>query len=606
MKARRIRWPVLYLVLSLIVVLALIAFNNWNVPRSRNANLAANIAKTGFVTHSRSQLMFNGQPFRFAGANMHWLPFGDSTTYTSQFEINDGLDAAKEMGLTVVRSHNLGISTGCSNCIEPALGVFNETALVHDDYVIKAARDRGIRLIIPLTDNYHYPAGGKHNFTDWRGISDENQFYYNAQVITDFETYISTLLNHVNVYTGLAYKNDPTIMVWETGNELFPPTSWTQTISTYIKSIDRNHLVLDGRYAIDPNAASLTNVDMVSDHYYPKSIARLISDANGAKNVGKAFVVGEFDWNDTNGGNSLNSFLSAIESNSAVAGDLFWELWSHADEYGYVQGEVQYMLHYPGDSTAMRASTRQLRIHAYKMRGLSVPPDSTPGVPLLEVVIREGTENVLVWRGTAIAASYTVERATVSANGPWTITCDQCATDNNTPWIDPTPAAGPLWYRVIAYNLSGVAGNPSNSYQAGSGSILVDNLNNWNKVYQHSDNLYFDTTHVHFLHGDTSRATRITTTHEYVTWKQPDMISFQAITYFWPYEPVSHFTIYTSADGRNWMVTKPEITDIGGNWLEYIYTLNDMSGVSYVKMIWNNTTGWPWNPNLGEVTISYS
>jgi len=136
--------------------------------------------------------------------------------------------------------------------------------------------------------------------------------------------------------------------------------------------------------------------------------------------------------------------------------------------------------------------------------------------------------------------------------------------------------------------------------------MLVDNLNDWNKVYQHSSNLYFDTTHVQFLHGDTSRVTRMTTTHEYVTWKQPNMISFQAIAYFWPYEPVSHFSIYTSADGRNWMVTKPEITDIGGNWLEYIYTLNDMSGVSYVKMIWNNTSGWPWNPNLGEVSIIYS
>src|SRR5947209_3711803 len=41
-----------------------------------------------------------------------------------------------------------------------------------------------------------------------------------------------------------------------------------------------------------------------------------------------------------------------------------------------------------------------------------------------------------------------------------------------------------------------------------SGSMLVDNLNDWSKVYQHSSNLYFDTTHVQFLHGDTSRVTR--------------------------------------------------------------------------------------------------
>ncbi len=218
--------------------------------------------------------MLNGHPFRFAGANIHWLSLYDSTIYPSQFRVNDALDAAKEMGLTVIRSHNLGISTGCPECIEPSLGVFNETALEHDDYVIKAAADRGLRLIIPLTDNWHYADGGKHNFTDWRGISDENQFYYNLPVISDFETYIRTLLNHVNIYTGIAYKDDPTILGWETGNELQPPTSWTKTISTYIKSIDHNHLVIDGREGIDPKAASLTNVDILSNHYYPKSIAK--------------------------------------------------------------------------------------------------------------------------------------------------------------------------------------------------------------------------------------------------------------------------------------------------------------------------------------------
>ena len=277
-------------------------------------------------------MILDGHPFRFAGANLHWLGLDDSTTYPSQFRVDDGLDVAKEMGLTVVRAHSLGISTGCSNCIEPSLGVFNKTALEHVDYAINAARERGIRLIIPLTDNWRYSIGGKHNFTDWRGITDENQFYFNTQVIQDFEAYIKTLLNHVNIYTGIAYKNDPTIMAWETGNELDPPTTWTQIISAYIKSIDHNHLVVDGRSGIDPYAASLANVDIVSDHYYPKSITELKNDALRAERARKVFVVGEFDWNDANGGDTLSSFLSAIESNPAVAGDLFWELWSHDDE----------------------------------------------------------------------------------------------------------------------------------------------------------------------------------------------------------------------------------------------------------------------------------
>jgi hypothetical protein len=519
--------------------------------------------------------------------------------------VNDGLDAAKEMGLTVIRSHSLGISTGCGNCIEPKLGVFNETAFEHVDYAIKAARDRGLRLIIPLTDNWHYPTGGKHNFTDWRGISDENQFYYNPQVIRDFETYVSTLLNHVNIYTHIAYKNDSTIIAWETGNELDPPATWTRTISTYIKSIDHNHLVMDGTTGINSDAASLVNVDILSDHYYPKSISALESDASAAKRAGKAFIVGEFDWNDANGGDMLSRFLSAIESNPAVAGDAFWELWSHDDQYGYVSNGVQYTLHYPGDTAAMRTSVRQLRTHAYKMRYAPVPADSVPGTPMIDVVIRGGSNDVLVWRGTSLAASYTIERSTSGVNGPWTVICEKCAMDTNTPWTDTTTPAGVIWYRVIAYNLSGVAGRPSNSYQAGSGSIVVDDLNDWSKSYKHSSNLAFDTTNTRYIIGDPSRAIRTTATHEWIIWRQTGMTSFQAITYFWPGEPISQFSIYTSSDGRNWTVSAPTINNFDRDWVKCVYTLNGLSGVNYVKIVWNNTDGRAWNPELGEISITY-
>src|SRR5258706_15317766 len=71
-----------------------------------------------FVTRSGSSLLLSGQPFRFAGANIHWLALDDSTNYPSQFRVNDALDTTKEMGLTVIRSHELGISIGCPNCIE--------------------------------------------------------------------------------------------------------------------------------------------------------------------------------------------------------------------------------------------------------------------------------------------------------------------------------------------------------------------------------------------------------------------------------------------------------------------------------------------------------
>ncbi len=96
----------------------------------------------------------------------------------------------------------------------------------------------------------------------WRGIQDEDAFYTDPAVIDDFKRYISTLLNHANVYRHVAYKNDPTILAWETCNELLPPPSWTQTIAGYIKSLDDAYLVMDGSTTITAAALSPGNVDL--------------------------------------------------------------------------------------------------------------------------------------------------------------------------------------------------------------------------------------------------------------------------------------------------------------------------------------------------------
>src|SRR5262249_1746149 len=287
---------------------------------------------------------------RFAGANIYWLGLDEGAqSYPTPFRIDDALKVAREMGTTVVRSHSLGVSTGCALCVEPSLGNFNTTALTHIDYAISQAGAYGLHLIIPLTDNYHFYHGGKHNFTDWRGIADENQFYTNSVVIGDFERYISVLLNHVNVYTGVAYKDDPTIMAWETGNELLPPSSWTRKIADYIKSMDQNHLVMDGNYGIDPTSLPSVNVDIYSDHLYPPNIARMNNDAAQTQSAGKALIIGEYDW-ETASGDSLSSFLSAVLANKAVSGgDLFWDIWPHSDTAGYLGLKDAINLHYPGD-----------------------------------------------------------------------------------------------------------------------------------------------------------------------------------------------------------------------------------------------------------------
>ena len=428
-----------------------------------------------FVTRSGSQLLLNGQPFRFAGPNIYWLGLAEGTGsgtclggacgYPSQFQVDDALLTAREMGASVIRAHTLGISVGCSQCIEPSLGHFNTAALKHVDYAIKVAGDLGLRLIIPLVDNYHYYHGGKHTFTDWRGIADENQFYTNKTVIGDFEQYINTLLNHVNSYTGIAYKDDPTILAWEEGNELLHvPVSWVGTIADYLKSIDTHHLVAFGtQHGLLSGTFSVASLDIEDEHAYPMDAAKVTSDAKAVIASNKVFYEGEFAWTSkqsSGGVQLLSQFLSALEANG-VAGDSFWSLFPHNDNYGYVQHNDGYTLHYPGDSSDMRTKVQLLRTHAYTMTGRKVGANGIPGLPLIATIVGKR----VAWRGTAFAFKYSIERSRSSANGPWTLICKQCVTDNGTPWTDRAQPSGRVWYRVQAFNLAGVPGAYSSAMQ---------------------------------------------------------------------------------------------------------------------------------------------
>jgi len=413
-----------------------------------------------FVKRVDSQLVLKGTPFRFSGTNIYWLGLDENVggvDYPTHFRVDDALATAQLMGATVVRAHTLGISVGCSLCIEPSPGNFNEAALQHVDYAIMSAKQHGLRLIIPLVDNFHYYHGGKSVFTKWNGLKDENQFYSNPAVIAAFEDYISHILNRVNSYTGIAYKDDPTILGWETGNGLVAPSAWVETIAAYIKSIDLNHLIIDGNSGQSYGSSmfagdlQLPDVDIYTGQYYPMSISALNIQAGEAQRANKVFIAEEYAWNNYGGGDPLPQFLTDIEINYAVAGDLIWSLFSHSDSFGYVQHRDGYTLHYPGDTPDMRTRADELRTHAYTMRKLPVPAIRISGTPVITSTI-PGLE----WRGVAGASTYTIERSLVGPDGPWQVLCNKCVTDNDTPWFkESSPET--VWYRIQADSLTGGA-----------------------------------------------------------------------------------------------------------------------------------------------------
>jgi hypothetical protein len=643
---------VLQPVIALLIVLAGIGFAVvWAHP-------AAYQTPAGFVARSGGGLTLSGRPFRFSGANIYWGGLDENgrtgVNYPTDFRVQSALATAADMGETVVRCQSCGISTGNPDSVEPALGVFNQAALRHIDYFVAEAQKYGIRLDIPLTGNYSYYEGGYGDFTDWLGLSSPDNcpsaacasaFYTNLQAIDAFKQYISVLLNHVNVYTGVANKDNPTIMSWETGNEMpygtggQPEfTNWTSTISSYIKSIAPDQLVMDGALTLDPGDLLLPDVDIQSPHLYP-------IDAQYLKYVGirvaaarQALVVGEYAWNSAPE-SGLSSFLSYIQQTSSISGDIYWDLMPQNDDFGYVEHYDGYQLHFPGDGAdvgggsgppAMSSANDAplvalLRDHAYAMSGTAVPPYTVPPAPVITNVehvasAAEGTGNLIEWRGSPGAATYIVRSSSAGPAGPWRTVCSACTDTNLAPFLDSGAGPGPdLWYQVTAVNPAGVAGPSSAVFQV-TEQTIDDNLDNFSAAYSHSPSVTIDTSNPSQFQGDQARAGSAAGAQPgNIVWRASGLRSVEAVAYYpdgsTPASGAQDFSFLVSANGTDWQaVPADDVQSIGGTQpgsgdsVPYIYTIDGiqqiMAGAAYVQIDWG--AGTPGAAELGEVRITHA
>ena len=472
-----------------------------------------------FVQRDGTRLTLGGETFRYSGPNIEWLgveAYGalDSMgpRYPSHFEVDDAMDTAKAMGARVIRSQTMGDSIGCPECIEPELGEFNPEAFKHIDYALKAAQDRGLRLIVTLAgDCANCVLSGPGEYFRERGVAGVKDFFSDPVIIAKFEAHIAALLNHKNSLTGIEYKNDPTILAWENCNacgiflpitgvsgDLGPYVKWVDTIGSFIKSIDKKHLYEDntGFFGMPNGGAAALDAktsDIVTAEYYPHwdAVFNMGDDKTTAETFpkhaalvtgrGKVYVVNEFGWDVTNWATQadLEKVLATMKNDPKISGDLFWALQAHVDNFGWqpipanVANEMYskksesgqwWALYYGGIKTLimtkddMAARAELLRTHAFEIAGGPVPPHAIPPNP---VVTTQGL-GLVAWRGSAGAVKYSIERKDSDA-GRWQLICDKCATDADTPWIDPKPAKAfvGVHYRVTAYNADGKPSAPS-------------------------------------------------------------------------------------------------------------------------------------------------
>ena len=254
------------------------------MPFSGAVTVQAADSRSGFVTTNGTQFMLDGSTFYYAGTNNYYINFKPKAT------VDAALEDAAAMGMKVVRTWgNLDAGVKTDKVSDKGYTVFTdsvdgsgekegvyyqyfdadlnkpvvnegEDGLQKLDYALYKAEQEGVKLLITFTNNWE-AFGGMGQYVKWAQLAGENvtghdDFYTNETIKGWYKNYVKTLLNHENVYTGVKYKDDPTVFSWELANEPRCESdagceknvvvNWAKEMSVYVKSIDSNHMLAVG------------------------------------------------------------------------------------------------------------------------------------------------------------------------------------------------------------------------------------------------------------------------------------------------------------------------------------------------------------------------
>ncbi|KAM5352965.1 hypothetical protein ACJ41O_005687 [Fusarium nematophilum] len=340
---------------------------------------AAAKVPAGFVTTNGEKFSLDGEDFFFAGSNAYYLPFNIWGTDHYR-DVKVGLDAAVDAGLKVIRTwafhdnNKTYVSGGLpkynTGAEETAMQVFNSDGTVEIDLhlldvVIEAAEASGIKLILALTNNWA-DYGGMDVYTVNLGGRYHDDFYRLPAIKKAFKNYISAVVNR--------FKDSPAVFAWEIANEPrcgadgtrnLPRgpdctttllTSWIDEISTFIKSIDPNHLVTTGSEGHFSRVSSdwayngadgndydaevaLPNIDFGTFHSYPDWWSKtaqwteqwIVDHAEAAN--GKPVVHEEYGWLNTATRVSVLGKWQSISLEHEMS-DMYWQFGYSGYSYG--------------------------------------------------------------------------------------------------------------------------------------------------------------------------------------------------------------------------------------------------------------------------------
>jgi hypothetical protein len=573
-----------------------------------------------FVYARGDKLMDETGEFRFISFNvpcLHYnednMPFAEMNPWRlpDEFEINNALESVRQMGGRVARIYTLSVRRPGEDPNVPrhviGPGKFNEDAYKALDMTMAIANRKGIRIIFPFIDNARW-WGGIEACAAFRDKTREN-FWTDPNLFEDYKAIVNSVVNRTNSITGVKYRDDKTILAWETGNELICPPEWTVKAAAYIKSIDQNHLVMDGYHLTPVRDLSLQdkNIDIVTTHHYPVMFRIPISPAEMIEQIKKsaalargkkAYVVGEFGFIPTK---DVESLLDAV-IDEKINGVLIWSLrfhnrdggfYSHSEPHG---GDIYKAYHWPGftsgDAFDETNALSLMRRKAFEIRNMPIPAIEKPAEPVL---LETKDTAAISWHGSAGASGYAVERAE-SQNGPWRIAGRDIsdADFQYRPLLNDTGVeiGKSYFYRVTARNSAGES-IPSNVIGPISVTCktLTDEMQNFKLIGNRKGALSLETKEARKFKEDMHRLKGIKGSS--VIYKvEPPIVSWKVYSFF-P-QAVSNFNFYESADGQIFKPVKSSRHDYFTGKGDYSY---------YLPVLYTGTGG---SDNAQYLKIEYN
>ena len=329
----------------------------------RSQTSSAITAVSPYVERKDDSLWLRGAPFYFAGANQYYLFYKDRKM------VDEVFSSAKALGLTVMRTW--AFCDGVPHegyCFQPQAGVYDENTFRQLDYVVATASQMGIKLILALGNNWggynHF--GGIDQYLSWvDGNLTHDDFYRDPRIKTIYRNYVAHVLDRINTITHVAYKDDPTIAMWELINEPRADDkqslyAWIDEMAGFIKSIDSHHLVStgsEGAFVSDfYETHKSANIDVASLHLYPELWRIPVGAGQGylrehiriaKEKLKKPFYVGEFGVNASFSGRPdvYRQWYNTLNQGGA-SGALFWTLGGR--QYGDPQTEGSLYPDYDG------------------------------------------------------------------------------------------------------------------------------------------------------------------------------------------------------------------------------------------------------------------